>query len=75
MAKIYDAIEIALTMRELKQALSAWMQCKASVHDFRVTEVSLSPRGEYVVRFRVEPPLTKEAKEKIVAAGEEAKEC
>lgn len=65
MAKIFDPIEIGLSEAELRQALRAWMQSKTSIFDYRVTDVTLHPRAEYVVRFKVEPPLDKADKEAI----------
>ena len=65
MAKIYDAIEIGLTRDELRQALHAWMDRKASVFEYTVTDVTLHPGSKYVVRFTVEPPLAKADQEAI----------
>lgn len=65
MAKIHDSIEIGLTRSELRQALRAWMDRKALIHDYRVTEIVLRPDAKYVVRFTVEPPLEKEDRKAI----------
>ena len=65
MAKIYDSIEVGLTRDELRQALRAWMDKKASIYDYIVTDVSLHPGSKYVIRFTVEPPLAKEDKNAI----------
>lgn len=68
MAKIYDSIEIGLTRDEVRQACRAWMDRKSSLHDYRVTAVSLHPDAKYVLRFTVEPPLEPETKQAIEGA-------
>lgn len=70
MAKLYDAIEIGLSRAELRQALVQWLHHKAMLSNFNVTDVSLHPTAEYVVRFKVEPPLEKAQQEKIVQMPE-----
>lgn len=65
MAKIFDAIEIGLTEPELRQALRAWMGRKTLISEYRVTNIVLQPRSDYVVRFTVEPPLEKADQEKL----------
>lgn len=67
MAKIYDSIEIGLTRDELRQALGAWMDRKALIHDYRVTDIQIKPDAKYVVRFTVVPPLAKEDKKTVGA--------
>jgi hypothetical protein len=64
-AKIFDCIEIGLTKSELRQALRAWMDRKTMINNYQITNVSLHPQAEYMVRFTVEPPLEKADKEKI----------
>lgn len=58
-AKIYDSIEIALTRDELRQALRCWMDRKALITEYTVTDVTLRPEAKFCVRFTVEPPLAK----------------
>lgn len=65
MPKIYDAIEIGLTRAELRQALRCWVQYKAMISDYTITDFSLHPTAEYVIRFKVEPPLAKVDQEKL----------
>jgi len=65
LAKIYDSIEIGLTVSELRQALSAWLQQKASIYDYQITDCTLHPNARYVVRFTVEPPLAKDDKDAL----------
>ena len=67
MPKIYDAVEIGLTKPELRQALRQWLRHKTSFSEFEVTDVTMHPNGEYVVRFKVEPPMTAEDKKQIAA--------
>lgn len=70
MAKIYDDIEIALTLDELRQALRAWMGSKTSIYEYRVTTVRLHPTAKYVVRFTVEPPLSPTEKKAVTQDAE-----
>lgn len=69
MAKIYDSVEIALTRDELRQALRCWMDRKALINEYRVTDVTLRPEAKFCVRFTVEPPLAKQDR-KTVEIGE-----
>ena len=65
MPKIYDAIAIGLTRNELRQALRAWMDRKASILEYTVTDVTLHPGSKYIVRFTVEPTMAKGDQEAI----------
>lgn len=67
MAKIFDDIEVGLTMDEVRQALRAWVDKKMSLHNYLVTTVTLHPNAKHVVRFAIEPPLSPE--DKIVVAA------
>ena len=74
MAKIYGDIEVALTMTELQQALSAWVGCKTSIYDHRVLNVKLQPNAKFVVRFTVQPPLKNSQRVAIEQPEIEAKD-
>ena len=65
MAKIYDSIEIGLTRSELRQALRCWIGSKTLISNYTVTDVTLHPSSNYVVRFKVEPPLEKQDRQAI----------
>lgn len=65
MAKIYGGVEVGLTRVELRQALRSWMDRKTLISSYRITDISLHPNAEVVVRFTVEPPLEKPDQEKL----------
>lgn len=65
MPKIYDCIEIGLTRDEVRQAIRYWVNHKAMITDYRITEFTLHPTSKYVLRFTVEPPIEKADKETL----------